>query len=159
MINWLAGSNQNHQLPQGAPKEQSITFGLEFEFLVPIERRNVSSDPLTSGRYFTPFEEYNKFGVPPTRPAQVCIAEVLNNAQMLAVSILDQYGGKDPILHRQLASDYYSVWRVRSDSTVRPDTISPSRKRRLIGLEVNSPKLPAEEAGFVEVQMLRKPFD
>lgn len=151
VASWLAGLNADMPIRKD-PEQYPARFGLEFEFLVPVERKNFFPQPPEPGRYFIPFDEYNAFGVPPTLPAQVYIAGILNNAQMPAVSILEEFEGKDSILHQQLVSDYYSVWRVRSDSTVRPDATSPYKKWQLIGLEVNSPKLPADESGFLQVE-------
>lgn len=141
--------------PQVAPAQpQPATFGLEFEFLVPVERRNFLREPPDPGRYFIPLEEYRTPGVPPTYPAQIFIAEVLNDAQLLAVANLDRYDAKDPMLYHRLAANYYSVWRVQGDSTVRPDTTQERLFRRwqLFGLEINSPKLRADEGGFREVR-------
>lgn len=154
MTSWLAGLDRDTAPHKDAGQHQPATFGLEFEFLVPAERKGIIPTELSKDdRYFTPFKEYSAYGVPPTFPAQIYIAEVLNNAQMFCVSILDKYEEKDPLLHRRLNEDHYSVWRVKGDSSVRPDTTtSPHKDWRLLGLEINSPKLPASESGFLEVE-------
>lgn len=153
IMSWLAGLDVLLDKPRRREAEsQPATFGLEFEFLIPVERRYFPREPPDPGRYFIPLEEYRTFGVPPTFPAQIYIAEVLNNAQLFAVSILDKYDEKDPMLHHRLTSDYYSVWRVRSDSTVHPDAARLFRKWQFLGLEINSPKLLADESGFLEVK-------
>lgn len=161
ILSWLAEIDVPVVKPRRREVEpQPVTFGLEFEFLVSVERRHFLPEPPDPGRYFIPLEEYRTFGVPPTFPAQIYIAEVLNNAQFFAVSILDKYDEKDPMLHHRLTSDYYSVWRVRGDSTVHPDTASLFRRWQFLGLEINSPKLLADEPGFLEVknvlELLRK---
>lgn len=163
MAAWLAGLDLDNP-PRYNPKPPGVTFVPEFDFLIPVERRQILGSTQyindADGRYCIPFDEYGSFGVPSTLPAERFIAQILNGAGLRAVSnnILEEEDKvEDPELRHQLTEDCHSVssWHIKADNTVRPDRTSPAplnSRWHLLGMKLTSPKLPFEESGFLEVE-------
>lgn len=140
----------------------TLTIGVEFEFLVPREDIHVSDRPQ---RYFISLQEQTTLLMRSiVWPAQLHIKNALNKAGIRA-HILSE----DPIPGETL-QDVYSMWIISQERSLEYDpgsdsdeslysVYSPDKEDfrmvddfALVGLEVSSRKLPANEFGFREIE-------
>lgn len=137
--------------------DQPVIFGIEFEFLVPIQLENPYLRPkVTPERYFVPSEEDSD--APEAWPADYAvenrITEVLRAANIPAVGEqqMSYLGYENETLYQQVISEPYSVWMVKDDMSVQAGLSSPYRNWDFIAVELASRKLPANETGYTEVE-------